>query len=68
MTDDAVADGHVRVRSLETGDEWDEKVVVFENDLHDTDGSTLTVEDAARRQARRQAGFGTFETLACDIA
>jgi len=81
-----VASGVVRVRSLESGNEWDEKVEVFEQDLDDTDGTTLTVEGvsacadsqaatretrgegAARRQARRQAGFSGVETLEADLA
>jgi hypothetical protein len=41
-----VASGTVRVRSLATGIEWDEIVEVFEQDLEDTDGSELTVEDS----------------------
>jgi IMP cyclohydrolase len=62
-----VASGTVRVRCLETGDEWDELVEVFEQDLEDTDGTTMTVEDAARRQACRQAGF-TVESLEADVS
>jgi hypothetical protein len=65
---DAVASGHVSVKRLSDGSEWDEKVVVFPNDLTDTDGSAIPVEDAARRQARRQAGMGQFDVVGVDVS
>jgi hypothetical protein len=63
---ETVASGEVVVRDWR-GNEWTEIVDVRECDLTDTDGSALTVEDAARRQAWRQAG-GNVETLECDIS
>jgi len=65
---DIIADGTVRVRSLDNGQEWDELVTVYERDLQDTDGSTLTVEDAARRVAKNQCSFHLVETLECDLS
>lgn len=62
-----IASGTVTVRSLSTGREWEEMVEVFEDDLDDTDGTTLTVEDAARRVARYQAG-GHVETLEAEVS
>jgi hypothetical protein len=62
-----VASGTVCVRSLRTGDEWDEMVEVFERDLTDTNGDALTPEDVARRVARLQAGV-EVETLEVDIS
>jgi hypothetical protein len=63
---DVIASGEVVVRSIITGKEWTELVKVFECELTDTDGSTLTVEDAARRQAVRQGG--NVETLEVDVS
>lgn len=53
-----VASGTIRVRSLATGEEWDEKVHVEERDLEER----TPIEDTARRIARAQAG-GQVETL-----
>jgi hypothetical protein len=64
---DVVVSGTVRVRDKH-GREWDEIVEVFEADLDDTDGTTLTPEDAARRQARRQAGPSAVETFEVDLS
>jgi hypothetical protein len=63
-----VASGTVTVRCLDTGREWDEIVEVFERDLQDTDGSGLTVEDAARRVAKNQASPAIVETLEADLS
>lgn len=62
---DVVAQGTVTVRSLVTGEEWDEAVEVFEEDV--TWGDGMTVEDAARLVARNQA-IDPVETLECDIS
>lgn len=62
-----VCSGTVRVRSLLTGNEWDEMVEVFEEDLEDTNGDELTPEDVARRVASAQAGH-QVETLECDLS
>lgn len=67
MSGEVVASGVVRVRSLDTGEEWDEIAEVSERELTDTDGSELTVEDVARRQASRQADPHVVETLEADI-
>lgn len=62
-----VASGTVRVRELQgAGREWDEIVEVFEEDLEDTNGEELTVEDVARRVAQNQAD-GPVETLEVDL-
>lgn len=64
-----VAEGTVCVRSIgATVEEWDELVTVYERDLQDTDGSTLTVEDAARRVAKNQSSPYMVETLECDLS
>jgi hypothetical protein len=60
-----IASGTVVVRTMHR--EFEEIVEVFEEDMQDTDGSTLTVEDAARRQAMRQAPEAV-ETLAVDVS
>lgn len=62
-----IASGTVCVRSLLTGAEWDEIVEVFERDLTDTNGDSLTVEDVARRVAQNQAGE-QVETLEADLS
>ena len=64
---DLIANGTVTVRSLTTGDEWDEIVEVFERDLADTNGETLTVEDVGRRVAQNQAPE-PVETLEADLS
>ena len=64
---DLIANGTVTVRSLTTGDEWDEIVEVFKRDLADTNGETLTVEDVGRRVARNQAPE-PVETLEADLS
>lgn len=67
MTDaaDIVAEGTVRVRDLDTGIEWDERVTVYEGDLEPRDE---TVEDVARMVARAQAEPATVETLEVDLS
>jgi hypothetical protein len=65
-----VASGTVRVRSLRTGDEWDETVDVAEEDMDwyiENVHVGITVEDAAREQAERQA-CEPVETLEVDIS
>jgi hypothetical protein len=65
---DAVASGYVSVKRLSDGAEWDEKVVVFPSQVCDTDGTHVPIEDAARRQARRQAGMGQFKVVGVDVS
>lgn len=61
---DVVASGTVRVRALDTGEEWDEAVEVFDSDV-EFDG--MTVEDAGRLIAVEQAGV-PVETLEADLS
>jgi len=60
-----VASGIVVVRDLDTGQEWEEIVEVFEEDIEE-DG--LTVEDVARQVAMAQAEPADVETLEVDLS
>jgi hypothetical protein len=51
---EVVASGTVTVEDSH-GKTWDEIVEVFERDLTDTDGTSLTPEEVARRVAYEQA-------------
>lgn len=68
VADDAsevVATGTVRVRDLDTGIEWDEKVTVYAGDIEPRDE---TVEDVARMVARAQAEPADVATLETDLS
>lgn len=63
MSNETVARGTVRVRSLDTGLEWDEKVHVIEDDIE----NDWTVEDAARMIVRQQTA-DDIETLGANLS